>query len=351
MTISLESIPRFTAAEARAVAIEKYGRTGAVSALPSERDQNFLIADARGGKFVLKIANSNDAQELLDCQNQAMRHVEKSVAGCRVQRIVRSLQGSDTTTIRSARSGADHCVRLMTWIDGEVLAKTAPRSSPLFESIGLSLARIDAALRDFWHPATRRVLQWDLRRAGMARRSAALLPHDRRARVEGLFSQWEGIDWSGLRHSVIHGDANDHNVIVDDGRMVGLLDFGDMVYSATVCDLAIALAYTLLDERDPLSVAAQVIRAYHRRNPLSDAEQQALFPLILARLSMSVCYSAQNRARNPNDAYQVVSEAAAWDLLDKLECWPAKDALAVVRAACAAPGAEPSGSASTAGIQ
>jgi hypothetical protein len=30
-----------------------------------------LITAARGGKFVLKIANSNDAPELLDCQNQA----------------------------------------------------------------------------------------------------------------------------------------------------------------------------------------------------------------------------------------------------------------------------------------
>jgi Ser/Thr protein kinase RdoA (MazF antagonist) len=336
VTIPLESIPRFTAAEARAVAIEQYGQLGAISALPSERDQNFLIADARGAKFVLKIANANDAPELLDCQNQAMRHVEKSVPGCRVQRIVRSLQGSDTTTIRSDRSRADHCVRLMTWIDGEVLAKSAPRSSPLFESIGFGLARIDAALREFSHPAARRVLQWDVRRAGMAREHAALLPDDRRARVEGLFSRWEGIDWSSLRHSVIHGDVNDHNIVVGDGRMVGLLDFGDMVHSATICDLAIALAYTLLDERQPLPVAAQVIRAYHRHNPLSEAEQQALVPLILARLSMSVCYSAQNRARNPNDAYQVVSEAAAWDLLDKLECWPAKDALALVRAACAA---------------
>ena len=343
MTISLESIPSFTMTEALAAAQQEFGILGAVSALPSERDQNFLLTDAGGEKFVLKIANLGDAPDLLDFQNQAMRHVEKSLADCRVQRVVRSLQGLDIANIHNARTGTDHCVRLLTWIDGEVLAKSTPRGSALFESIGASMAKIDAALCDFSHPAMRRVLQWDLCRAGMARENAGLLPHDRRARVERLFSQWEGIDWTVLRHSVIHGDANDYNVIVGDGRMVGLLDFGDMVYTATVCDLAIALAYSMLDEKEPLAVAAQVISAYQRHYPLSEAEQQALFPLILSRLSMSVCYSAQNRARNPSDPYQVVTEAAAWDLLDKLEPWSEKDALALIRANCAAPGAALSG--------
>jgi Ser/Thr protein kinase RdoA (MazF antagonist) len=353
--IPLESIPSFTPAEALALARDLYGLAGGVSALPSERDQNFLIADARRGKFVLKIANSTDALALLDCQNQAMRQVEKTVSDYRVQRIVPSREGADITTIHNARSGSDHWVRLLTWLDGAVLADSAARSSVLYESIGAGMARIDAALCDFSHPAMRRVLQWDLRRAEMARENAALLPQARRAHVERLFSQWREIDWTGLRHSAIHGDANDHNVLVVDGRMAGLLDFGDMVYSATVCDLAVVLAYTMLGEGEPLSVAEQVIRGYHHYRPLSEAEQRALYPLILARLGMSVCYSAHNRARNPHDAYQVVSEAAAWDLLGKLEYWPAGDALALIRAACApqdaAQDAVPPGRESTARTQ
>ena len=101
--------------------------------------------------------------------------------------------------------------------------------------------------------------------------------------------------------------------------MTGLLDFGDLVHSATVCDLGITLAYAMLREKDPLGVAAAVIRAYHRHNPLTDHEQRGLYPLILARLASSVCYAAHNRARNPDDAYQVVTEAGAWELLDVLE--------------------------------
>ena len=44
----------------------------------------------------------------------------------------------------------------------------------------------------------RRVLQWDLRRAEMAREHTALLPQARRAHVERLFSQWREIDWTGV---------------------------------------------------------------------------------------------------------------------------------------------------------
>lgn len=324
--IPLESIPSFTQAEALALAKRDFGIAGPVSALPSERDQNFLIVGEGGDKFVLKIANAHDTPELLDFQNRAMRHVEESTPGCRVQRIVSPLRGGDVVRVRQSGTGRDHCVRLLTWIDGEVLAKSAARGPALFESVGASLGKIDAALCSFTHPAMHRVLQWDLRRAGMAREHARLLPQDKRAHVERLFSQWEGIDWTALRHSVIHGDANDYNVIVGAASMVGLLDFGDIVYSATVCELAIALAYIMLDEDQPLDVAAQVTRAYQRHYPLREAELAALHPLVLSRLAMSVCYSAHNRARNPRDPYQVVSEAAAWDLLEKLDACPRHDA-------------------------
>src|SRR5277367_2260086 len=324
MTISLESIPRFTVSEAQGLADRHFGLRGPVSALPSERDQNFLIIDAEAGKFVLKIANSGDQPDTLHFQNQAMRHVERLVSGCCVQRVACSAAGADITPVRNAGTGTDHCLRLMTWIDGEVLANCRSRGSTLLESIGASLGKIDAALGGFSHPAMRRVLQWDLRRAAMARDHAVLLPKDRRVRVEHVFSQWEAIDWTGLRHGVIHGDANDHNIIVAHRCMTGLLDFGDAVYTATVCDLAIALAYAMFGELEPLSAAGHVIRAYHCHNALSGAEQAVLFPLILSRLCMTVCYAAHNRARNPADPYQVVSEAAAWDLLDRLEPWTAK---------------------------
>jgi Ser/Thr protein kinase RdoA (MazF antagonist) len=333
MTIPLDSIPRFTAAEALAVAKREYGIGGPISRLPSERDQNFLIDDPKRGKTVLKIANLHDAPELLQCQNLAMQWVANSPCDCRVQEIVPSRSGEEIIWIHQA-GAARHGVRALKWVEGVVLAKSTDRGASLFESIGTGMAKISAALEHFTHPAAHRILQWDLRHAGLARAHVQLLPRARRARIERAFGVWEEIDWGSLRHSVIHGDANDHNVLIQGGRMTGLLDFGDMVHSATVCELAIALAYAMLHHERPCMAAAWVIRGYQRHFPLTDLEQRVLFPLIVARLSASVCYAAHNRERNPDDPYQVVTEEAAWTLLDRLEPCSNDAALAMIREAC-----------------
>ena len=67
------------------------------------------------------------------------------------------------------------------------------------------------------------------------------------------------------RPASIYNDANDYNVLVDPAgtRVVSFLDFGDVVHSATVCDLAIAIAYAMLDKQDPIAAAAEVVAGYH----------------------------------------------------------------------------------------
>jgi len=331
VAISAETIPRFTASDALEAASARYGLSGSAAPLPSERDQNFLIADPNRGKFVLKIANRGDSAELLDFQHEGMRRV----AGCGipVPRILRSLVGADVETLTS-RAGTEHRLRVLTWIEGRVLAEQTPRGDALLESIGASMAQVDLALAEFTHPAMYRVLQWDLRHAGVARDHAALLPATWRERVQTAFVQWQELDWTSLRAGVIHGDANDHNVLAEPQRMTGLLDFGDMVHSAIVCDLAIALAYALLGERDPLAAAGAVIRGYHRCNPLTVPEQLALDALVRVRLAVSLCYAAHNRIRAPDDPYQVVSEAGVRALFERLDGYPRGAAEETIRAAC-----------------
>ena len=98
----------------------------------------------------------------------------------------------------------------------------------------------------FDHSAAHKTFYWDLRHAPMARAHLELLTAERRQLVDPLFRAWDRIDWSALPHSVVHNDANDYNVLVRGGRVVSILDFGDMVYSATVCNLAVAIAYAML---------------------------------------------------------------------------------------------------------
>ena len=64
-----------------------------------------------------------------------------------------------------------------------------------------------------------------------------------------------------LRKSLIHNDDNDNNILVDCDeerplKVSGLIDFGDMVYSYTVFELAVALAYAMFDTKDQIQTAS-----------------------------------------------------------------------------------------------
>ena len=333
MTIALASIPRFEAVDALGVAAEQYGIEGTAVMLPSERDQNFKLTTRDGRHFVVKIANLEEDPSVLDFQHQAIRHIGHSHATCEVQKLIPTRDGKDLASIRRGGCSPRHHVRLFSWIEGDVLGHMRIRDARLLESIGAQMADLDLALASFSHPAMNRSLQWDVRLAGDAREHLGVLTAVGRKIVERSLVEWDAIDWSTLRHSVIHNDANDHNVIVRDGLMTGLLDFGDMVYTATVCDLAIALAYTLQGESEPLVAAIPLMRGYQSRYPLTAAEEAVLFPLMRARLAMSVCYSAHNRARNPDDSYQTVSEKPAWALLERLKDVPSSVMLQTLRTA------------------
>jgi Ser/Thr protein kinase RdoA (MazF antagonist) len=235
--------------------------------------------------------------------------------------LVATSQGEDIVTITSAQ-GQSYFLRLMTWLEGEMFVHARPHDAVLLESLGSTMAELDLALQDFSHPAMGRELHWDVKRADLALQYLPLLSNPQQAIVRRLMSEWETVEWRSVRHSVIHGDANDYNVLVRQGRVVGLLDFGDIVYSAAVCDLAVALAYAMLDQSDPLAAASAVISAYHARFPLTGAEIGALFSLTAARLCLSVCYAAHNAQAKRGDAYQLVTVGPAWELLQRLDTVP-----------------------------
>ena len=125
-----------------------------------------------------------------------------------------------------------------------------------------------------------------------------------------------------LRRSVIYGDANDHNVLVSapwplPRQAQSVIDFGDMHLGITVSEVAIAAAYAMLGKEDVLSAAASVVSGYHEAFPLQEHEIAALYTLIGTRLAVSVTNSAYRQTLKPGDAYVTISEAPAWEALER----------------------------------
>lgn len=101
-----------------------------------------------------------------------------------------------------------------------------------------------------------------------------------------------------------------------------------------MCDPAIALAYAMQDQTDPLATGAAVLAGYHAHLPLTESEIEAVCPLVAARLCMSLCYAAYNARVKAGDEYQQVSAAPTWRLLQQLQELPPGRPLEIFREAC-----------------
>ncbi|HSL23457.1 MAG TPA: aminotransferase class III-fold pyridoxal phosphate-dependent enzyme [Vicinamibacterales bacterium] len=314
----LQQAPRFSAAAAAAIARELFGVDGSARPLPSERDQNFALETSGGERFVLKLANAAEARGMLEAQNAAMAHLAGHTAIC--PRVIPSRDGRLIAEAR-ADDGTAHFARLVTWLPGVALGVTRWQPLSLFEELGARLGEIDRALQSFDHPALHRDFHWDA--AGgvrLVREHAPLVTdtalRDVILRAVDRIERDDAGRFERLRRSAIHNDANDHNVLVtrtgdwytSGPRVTGLIDFGDMVHSFTVAELAVATAYAVLGKRDPMAVAAALVRGYHAEYPLTDDELAVLFGLATLRLCMSVALAADQHGQRPGDEYLLVSQ-------------------------------------------
>ena len=324
-----DTTPRLAPADAAVLLRTRFQLEGTITPLPSERDQNFSVQTPSGQRFVLKIAKSDERREVLDLQNSVIAHLGRELEDLELPKLKSTVAGEEITEVHGDR-GRTYLVRLFSWVDGIPLVHATPHEAKLLATLGRVLARIDRSLQTFTHPKMHRTLHWDLRRADQAFGHAALLSNEQRALIDEYMREWQRIPWPELRHSVIHGDANDYNVLVRGGEVVTLLDFGDIVHSAVVCDLAIALAYVMLEKPDPIGAARAVVTAYHRSFPLTRPEADVIFPLAASRLCMSVCYAALNAREKGEDEYQQVTAAPAWKLLAYLASLPAGSARAAL---------------------
>ncbi len=216
----------------------------------------------------------------------------------------------------------DYCVRLLSFLEGTFLAE-ADQTPALLQDFGRFLANMDKVLLHKRNIAIEaRSIDWDLKNCLDNQRFLKDIEDpNKRKIVEYFFLQFkEKVQphFFDLRKSIIHNDANDWNVLTKDEKIVGIIDFGDMVYSALIHNLAIAFMYIMMDKEYPIQAALPMLKAYHNILPLLERELEVLYYLVAGRLCTSVCKSAYSKKINPDNEYISISEKPAWALLEKL---------------------------------
>ncbi len=301
-----------------------YGKRGRATRLAGEIDVNFLLTDDQDQRWILKIAPADSNPTALDCQLTVLEYLEQRIPTEPIPRLVRDQEGRASRTIRT-QSGALGRLRLVSFLPGQTLAELEHRPPELDREIGAFLARLDTALLDFDHPGARREFFWDVTRILELRPYLDWIAQPLRGLVEhhlGLFEQRVLPHVPQLPKSIIHNDANDHNLLASAHdrqiHLAGIIDFGDMIYTVTVAEVAIASTYLMLRASRPLHVAERVLDGYTSTRSLSELERELIPSLITARLCNSLLMSAQARKLNPEDEYLTISEEASVELLETL---------------------------------
>ena len=284
--------PGFTDEAAMRIALAHYGiRVRHVETLVSERDQNFRLDAIDGRRYVLKFSNSAEQEQVVDFQNRALLHIADTDPGLPVSRVLPATDGALYKVVEYR--GTSHFVRLFGWLEGRVLGKAA--DAGLGRSLGRLLARLGLALDGFEHPGSNPASLWDMKRAPGLRQ---LLPHvtcpELGPAIGAVLDRFNAIvapAMGQLRSQVIYGDMNLDNVLVkaeNPQRISGLIDFGDLVFSPLVMDVAIAAAYQLSPGEDPLAGALPMISGFHAVRRLQAGEQSLIGDLVKTRLATSL---------------------------------------------------------------
>jgi Ser/Thr protein kinase RdoA (MazF antagonist) len=301
-----------------------YAIHGSVTPLAGERDQNCRIETADGSRYVVKIGNPSEQVAVVDFQIAALDHVARVAPGQPVPRVVRMLDGRPRDTV-ALPDGRRSTVRMLTYLDGVQIRET-PRTAAQRRAMGTVLAQLDLALQGFTHPAASHDLLWNVSAAHrLADRLDAVPDAPRRALAASFMRRFTDHvlpRLAAVRSQVIHNDYHLYNVLVapdDHERIVGIIDFGDMLQAPLVGEVATAAAFHMTGNADPFEGPAQFVGAYHATLPLTDIEQEIVADLMATRHLITALISEWRAARYPeNRAYIMRHNPAAWEALSQM---------------------------------
>ena len=322
--------------EASQIAEEFYGIQGKVRSLPGEVDFNFSLSDDEG-QYILKISRPGYDKEYLDFQISLLQYLEKEAA-FQIPKVIPNNKGS-SNEIYIDSQGNRRNIRLLTWIDGRPWGSVLPKEPRLYYQLGLAAGKITKSLESFDHIGAHRSFDWDLAQAKWTDAYRQLFQDDELKLLDHFRRKYEKLEeYSSLRKSVIHNDVNDNNILVsvDDRNpnIAAIIDYGDAVYTQTINDLAVTIAYALSDANDPLQCASTIVQGYHQSYPLQDDELVCLYTLVGMRMVISATKSAINKREEPENEYLQISDRAAWSVLQLWSQIPEKLAYYFFREAC-----------------
>lgn len=123
--------------------------------------------------------------------------------------------------------------------------------------------------------------------------------------------------------------------------MAGVIDFGDICFSFTVCEVAVAMGYIMINAAAKLikeragskngvsgdissifSNASTFLAGYCETYPLTPEERKCVVTLAACRIAMSVTYGNNSIIADPTNEYLKLHAVPGWFALEALVTTP-----------------------------
>ncbi|MFT5677275.1 MAG: Ser/Thr protein kinase RdoA (MazF antagonist) [Paraglaciecola sp.] len=314
-----EQVPNFNNESLAKILLDLYGLEGELSPLVSFEDQNARIKTATA-TYVLKIANTRWSREFMQMQTDVLGYLKTHAPKLAFPSIVPTLKGDNITYIDG------FAIRLLTYLEGDLLTNT-PRTPALYQDIGKFLGQFSKAMQTYSVTVAEGSDElWKLDNVMACKKYLPeVTDEDAKDRIERLYAVYEKNilpKLAHLRKAVIHGDANEQNLLVSSNqpmKIAGLIDFGEMQLASQINDLAIALAYSLLGENDIAMASSKIIEGYDREFKIADEEREIIYYLMAMRLVTNITMTSHSAKLFPDNEYILISQKPARALLKKLE--------------------------------
>jgi 4-aminobutyrate aminotransferase-like enzyme len=312
----------------------------------------------------MKVSNPAEDVATLDMEALVAQHAAAADESLTIAQPRELTKGATGPAAFRARWG-EHWIRAYDVLPGRSRLDPAGLSDRALIAWGETSARLGLALRGFIHPNAIRRLPWDVQHAPAVRPMlTAVTDPALRKTTEAVLDRFDEAvapRWPLLRSQVIHSDLTTDNVLVDDaGLITGIIDFGDLTFSALAADIASVLdGLAMARSGDEMfRVARLILDGYERVQPLEPIERELLGELWAARAAVGVAIGSWRGslgleepefAQRLNETALVMMDhmlttgwsGTARNLGAALPPAASKDALAVRRDAAFGPAMEP----------
>lgn len=325
------------------MAVAQWGVRAGVTELSSTQDRVFRLEIDGGPAAVMKLTRADRIDEgPLRAEAAALLHLQEKAPWLRVPLLRPGVDGN----ILQRRDGFTG--RMMSWVDGTPLERAPHWRQSSLKALGQAAGQVSHALADFTHPGLRTDIEWDPRQSvpvlqrllgDVTDGSTRALLTEALAALGGELASSES---ARLPEQAVHLDLTDRNVLGHfdaDGHFmpVGAIDFGDLVWTWRISELAVTChAAVGRGLTDPLAMVIPVVEGFVADRPITEAEADHLWTLIVARAATCVAIEAVEADHAPDNEH--VREIADLDtaVLRAVLTVPAYLARSVIRVSCGA---------------